>query len=157
MRIKNWNILMLCLFIMLFSLSSCTNEEEKKIVGFWERYDDRAAGTIVVVEKVNGHFEGKIIRVSGELKEDGFVENDVKWRNILPKTDTYFVGEDLTKGIDKEGNVKLLSYDDVYFEIVAEDILRVTYYANGSDDFGKKQKWKRIREVGETYVADTLR
>ncbi len=156
MQIKNWNIPLLCLLVLLLSLSSCTQEDKRKIIGMWERYDDRAAGTVVMVEKVNGYFEGKIIRASGELAENGFVENDVKWRNILPKTDTYFTGEDLTKGIDKDGNIKLTSYDDVYFEVIAEDILRVTYYADSSDDFGKNQKWKRIREIGEAYVADSL-
>lgn len=156
MRLKNWNVYLLYFLSILLCIASCTVEDQRKIVGVWERYDDRAAGTLVMVEQVNGHFEGKIIRVDGELAENGFVENDIKWRNILPKTDTYFTGEDLTKGIDKYGKVQSINYDDVYFEVIAEDILRVTYYANSSDDFGKNQKWKRIRDVQDSYVADSL-
>ncbi|MEZ4883398.1 MAG: hypothetical protein R3E32_01585 [Chitinophagales bacterium] len=156
MQIKNWFIPLWCIFAILLSFIACKDKNQDKIVGTWERYDDRAAGTVVMVEKINDHFEGKIVKANGELAEDGFVENDVKWRKITPQTATYFTGEDLNKGIDKYGKVQYTDYHEVYFEIVAEDILRVTYFTNGFDDFGEKQKWKRIKDFQETYVADSL-
>lgn len=156
MNIKNWNLILYALFLFVLSFTACTEEEKSKIVGVWERYDDRAAGTLVKVSQVNGHFEGKIIKASGELAEDGFLIEDVKWRNIAQETNTYYTGEDLSKGIDKFGKVQSMTYDEVYFEVIAEDILRITHYANGSDEFGKKQKWKRIRNIQNSSIADSL-
>ncbi len=156
MNIKNWNIILLSLFLIGLSFTACTEKEQSKIIGIWERYDDRAAGTLVRVEKINGNFEGKIIKASGELAEDGFTIKDVKWRNIAQETNTYYTGEDLTKGIDKFGKVQSMTYDEVYFEVIAEDILRITHYANGADEFGKKQKWKRIRNIQNSSVIDSL-
>lgn len=156
MNIKNWNVILWSLLLIGFFTTACTEEKKVKIVGVWERYDDRAAGTLVKVAQMNGHFEGKIIKASGELAEDGFIVDDIKWRNIAQETSTYFTGEDLSKGIDRYGKVQSTHYDEVYFEVIAEDILRVTHYANSNDEFGKNQKWKRIRNIQNSSVADSL-
>ena len=156
MQIKKLNSILLTLLFATLFLTACADEETSKIIGVWERYDDRAAGTIVVVEKINGHFQGKIVRASDELAGDGFVEKDVKWRKINQETPTEFRGEDLTKATDKYGRVQSETYHEVSFEVIAEDILRVTYSTKNPDDFGQKQKWKRIRTPHESYVADSL-
>ncbi len=156
MQRVNQTIILLGIFLIIFFITSCTNTPKDKIVGVWERYDDRAAGTLVKVVKVDDHFEGKILKSSGELAEDGFVENDIKWRNIVKKTEDDFTGEDLTKAIDRFGKVQSSSYYEVYFEVIAEDILKITYLMKGTDEFGIEQSWKRIRSTNEPYVADSL-
>jgi len=157
MQRKNKTIILSVTLLITFFITSCTtNTNQDKIIGIWERYDDRAAGTLVEVEKINDYFEGKILRSSGELAEDGFVENDIKWRNILKNTEDDFTGEDLSKAIDKFGKVRSSSYHKVSFEVIAEDILTITYFVKGTDEFGIEQRWKRIRSIQEPYVADSL-
>lgn len=157
MERKNQNIISFIIILLAtFLITSCSDTNQDKIIGIWERYDDRAAGTLVKVEQINNHFEGKILKSSGELAEDGFVENDVKWRNIVKKTEDDFVGEDLTKAIDRFGKVQSSSYHEVRFEIIAEDILKIVYLMKGTDEFGIEQSWKRIRSLKEPYVVDSL-
>lgn len=138
--------LLLILALVISSLASCSfKNNNDKIVGAWERFDDHAAGTIIEVDKKGNAYLGKITHVSGLLDDLGFIGDDIKWKDVSIKEVDYYEGKDLLKAVDKTGEVAYIRYDDVYFHFQTDDILHVTGFAKGEEFFGTTQKWKRIK------------
>ncbi len=133
------------LFLPISFFTSCVNNSIS-IEGKWERYDDTADGSIVSVAKTNeGIYEGKLIFVSGELTGLGFKTEDLKWKALSPQSSHYYNGQDLKKGVDSSGRVAVTEYDDIYLELVSDDIMVITSQAE-NDINGSRQKWRRIIE-----------
>lgn len=134
-------VVAVCL-LLLVVLYGCVQEPDR-FLGKWERYDDKSAGSIIKVEKIGDEYEGKLLKVSGDLADMGFVEGDIKWRHIDPKDESHYEGSDLLKGVDTKGAVRYKRYEEVYFELKNDDILLVSAYAEGEEE-GTRQKWKKL-------------
>lgn len=129
--------------LTLFVWSAC-NDRSDLIVGKWERFDDRAAGSIIKVEKKGDVYQGSLIYTAEELASYGFKPKDIKWKNVKLKETNYYIAQDLQKGVDANGEVKKTTYVDIYIELVSDDILELSEFAKGQEAFGTHQKWKRI-------------
>ena len=125
--------------------SSC-EEEEPLLIGKWQRFDDNSRGSIIeVVPVADGtKFQGKLIEVKGVLADLGFKESDVKWRNIVKESRSYYEAEDLLKAVTKTGDIAYIRYDGVYIEFLSPDIILVKGYAQIEEESGTHQKWKRV-------------
>ncbi len=145
MKIRfNTILALLFLFFCICSVSAC-KEDKVDIEGKWERFNDEAAGSILNVKKTGDTYVGTLVHVEGPLFESGFQTGDVKWRNIKAKSENYYIGQDLMKGVDTSGAIKYYRFEDVYFDMVSFDILHVSSFAKGKESFGETQKWKRIQ------------
>ena len=82
---------------ILFLIISCG---ESPIVGQWERFGDEAEGAVVQVERVGNMYHGKLIKSAGILDLLGFVEKDIKWRDVEPVAPNKWKGKDLIKMVD---------------------------------------------------------
>ena len=133
------------LLLTVFAMQSCDNEADL-ILGKWERYDDRSAGTTIRVEKVGDAYQGKLVDVKGLAAEMGFTENEVKWKALLPVDRKYYEGKDLLKAVNRSGDVSYVRYDAVYFKLVSNDIMHVSGFARAEESIGSEQKWRRVKE-----------
>ena len=118
---------------------------EEPLIGNWERFGDDAEGTIVQVEKVGKTHHGKVIKVSGILKELGFAEKDIKWRDIESVRLNKWKGRDLIKNVDAAGNIVSVEYKDVYFTLLLDGTLEIRKFAKEQEIVGTVQKWRRIQ------------
>lgn len=125
-------------------LAACT-EDNAKLSGKWERFDDEAAGTVVNVNKSGTQFQGKLAHVSGALTDLGFEKDDLKWKNIKLKEKNYFTAQDLEKSVNKNNEVARKQYVDVFIELISDDILYLSTSEKGSNnDNENRQKWRRV-------------
>lgn len=129
---------------LLFLLFSACKEEINPLEGKWERYDDPSNGSIIRVERVGDNYQGKLIRISGELQDLGFEENEVKWKRINEKKTRYYEGLDLLKAVDKTGAVAYSRYEEADFTLENDDILLVSGFTKGAEN-GTHQKWKKLK------------
>ncbi len=118
---------------------------EEPLVGNWERFGDDAEGTIVQVEKVGKTHHSKLLKVSGILKELGFAERDIKWRDIERVRPNKWKGKDLIKIVDASGKIASVEYKDVYFTLLPDGTLEVRKFAKEEEIVGTVQKWRRIQ------------
>jgi fructose-specific phosphotransferase system component IIB len=112
--------------------------------GKWERFDDHAAGAMVKVEQKGDVLQGMLFQATGELANLGFVAKDIKWKDIKRKENNYYIGFDLQKSINANGEVVKSEYIEAQFKLVSDDILEIAAFSNNADIFGTTQKWKRI-------------
>ncbi|MCC7224739.1 MAG: hypothetical protein IT273_13500 [Chitinophagales bacterium] len=123
-------------------LSACGNKPDL-LEGKWERFDDQAAGASITVTHNAQGLQGTLLQVTGELANLGFAAQDVKWKDLTKKDNNYYVGFDLQKAVDAQGNVANTKYVESYFELLSDDILEITSVDKSDDAFGTRQKWKR--------------
>ena len=128
----------------LFALMA-VNCAQDPILGQWERFGDEAAGSVVQVIPAGDKYDGKIIIVNGILKELGFYENDIKWRDIMPVGPNRWRGKDLIKVIDVNGIITEVEYKDVYFTLQGDGTLEIRKFAREEEIVGTEQKWRKIQ------------
>ena len=117
---------------------------ESTILGKWERFGDDAEGAIVEVEIVGNMYHGKLLKSSGILDLFGFVEQDIKWRDMEQVGINKWKGKDLIKIIDEDKEIVSVEYKDVYFTLITDDILEIRKFAKEAHLVGTVQKWRRI-------------
>ncbi len=135
------------LYFFLFILLSVGCNNRDPILGQWERYGDDAEGTVVQVERAGNWRHARLIKVAGVLKELGFAEDDIKWRDIEPMGNNRWRGKDLIKEIDSTGTIVKTEYIDVYYTLIDENILEVRWFASDKWTIGSLQRWRRITPV----------
>lgn len=128
--------------ILILLLINCTQDP---ILGQWERFGDEAEGSVVYVLPAGDKFDGKLIRATGILKELGFYENDIKWRDIMPVGPNRWRGKDLIKIIDANGLIREVEYKDVYFTLQGDGTLEIRKFAREEEIVGTEQKWRKIQ------------
>ncbi len=136
------------LSILLATLffTACNNQKEAdKIIGKWERFDDHAAGSILVVKKTGTNYEASLEHISGVLSDYGFEIGDIKWRNITHIENNQYTGEDLLKSVDRTGEIVQTRYDAVGLSLVASDILQLKGLEEGEESIGTNQRWRRLK------------
>ena len=117
---------------------------EDPILGYWERFGDDAEGTVVLVEVIGQGYHGRLIKVEGVLKELGFVEDDIKWRDVVPVGPRKWKGRDLIKVVDQSGTIQSIAYKDVYFTLTDEGVLEIKKFVKESEIVGTEQKWRKV-------------
>ncbi|OGC43213.1 hypothetical protein A2Y85_04935 [candidate division WOR-3 bacterium RBG_13_43_14] len=132
---------LLATFLILLFIG-CTQDP---ILGQWERYGDEAAGSVVLVQPAGDKFDGRLIWVDGILKDLGFYENDIKWRDILAVGPNRWRGKDLIKIVDANGIIKEVEYKDVYFTLMGDGTLEIRKFAREEEIVGTEQKWRKIQ------------
>ena len=137
------NYLLSTAWVLLFLLSSC-EKHPNPLEGKWQRYDDPSTGSVIRVEQIGDNFQGKLIKVSGELADLGFKENEVKWKKITEKEPHHYEGLDLLKAVNKTGAVAYTRYEEVYFTLENDDILLVSSITKGVEG-DNSQKWKKLK------------
>lgn len=129
--------------LLLVLLSSC-EQKPSPLEGKWQRYDDPSTGSVIRVERIGDNFQGKLIKVSGELADLNFEENEVKWKKITEKEPHHYEGLDLLKAVTKTGAVAYTRYEEVYFTLENDDILLVSSIVKGAES-NNSQKWKKLK------------
>ncbi len=127
--------------LLAILLISCTQDP---LLGQWERFGDEAEGTVVLVQPAGDKLDGKLIRVTGILKELGFYENDIKWRDVMAVGPNRWRGKDLIKIVDVDGIIKEVEYKDVYFTLLGDGTLQIRKFAREEEIVGTTQKWRKI-------------
>lgn len=130
-----------CLISFVALLIGCTQDP---ILGQWERFGDDAEGSVVLVQPAGGRFDGKLIRVTGILKDLGFYADDIKWRDVLAVGPNRWRGKDLIKIVDVHGIIKEVEYKDVYFTLMGDGTLIIRKFAREEEIVGTEQKWRKI-------------
>lgn len=114
---------------------------EDNLVGRWERYGDGAEGTIVAVEKVDGKYQSRLEKVTGTLTTLGFIVNDLKWKEVVWKSDTSYEGLDMFRY--EAGGYE---YRKSSLYINANGVLQVSVANSGDTDviIGTYQTWRKL-------------
>lgn len=129
---------------LLFLLFSACKQKINPLEGKWERYDDPSNGSVIQVERVGDNYQGKLIKVSGELQDLGFEKNEVKWKHISEKKAGHYKGLDLLKAVNKAGAVAYSRYEEADFILENDDILLVSAFAKDANN-NNHQKWKKLK------------
>lgn len=137
---KTYKLFLTSIFIILL-LTSCQKQE--KLLGSWERYGDRYAGLTVQVVKEGESFKAAIIFSPDSCKLNGFVNGDIKWKNIKNTTENKYEFEDLAKRQLIFTDKFEPSYTLANLELVSEDEIYIRLFSKGLEDIGTEQKWKR--------------
>ena len=130
-----------------FANSACRPKEPDKIIGKWERFDDSAEGTrveVVLVGDQANEYQARLIHLEGILIDLGFKKDEIKWKSITKKNKDYYLAEDLLKATNEQEEIAFSRYDDVYIEMVSDDILHIKGFAEAEEALGTEQKWRRI-------------
>ena len=137
--------LLMIFLLAIIGLSGCKNNNDK-IIGTWERFDDESSGSVIKVEKVGENLEGKLQHVSGNLVELGFEAGDLKWKEIAADTKEQkrYIGKDLIKAVDQNNKVSQTEYVDMYIEFLSNDIVQILDPSGVQGGISKPQKWRRI-------------
>lgn len=138
---KNFNQYLLILFSILY-FSSC--QKNDKLIGTWERYGDALAGMKIQVVKEGESFKAAIIYATDSNKLVGFVEGDIKWKNIKNTDENKYEFEDLAKEEVMFTDKFEPSYSLSYLEIISDDEIHTRGFSKGRELVGTEQKWKRV-------------
>jgi hypothetical protein len=132
------------LLLSVAVIALCITCAKDPIVGQWERFGDAAAGSVVRVEPIGNTHHGILLVSKGVLLDLGFVENDIKWRDIRPVSPNKWRGQDLIKVPDTSGSVLEAEYKDAYFTLLGDGVLEIRKFVE-EEEIGTVQKWRRIR------------
>lgn len=126
------------------AVMGCQNAPDR-LEGKWQRSHDASDGSVVEIKRVDAdQYEGRLLKVTGELNELQFEPNELKWKRIAPLSDHTYKGLDLTKATQKNGRVAFERYDAVLFILENDDILLVAHLPEGEND-PDSQKWRKIK------------
>jgi hypothetical protein len=130
------------IFLSILLFTSC--QKNDKLIGSWERYDDANAGMKVQVLKEGESFKAAITFATDSNKLLGFVEGDIKWKNIKKTTENRYEFEDLYK----RGVIFTDKFEPSYaltnLEIISDDEIHTRVFSKGTEWIGTEQKWRRI-------------
>jgi hypothetical protein len=100
----------------------------------------------IQVLKDGESFKSTIIFTTDSNKLGGFVEGDIKWKNIKNTTKNKYEFEDLYK----QGVIFTDKFETSYvlfnLEIISDDEILTRVFSKGTEWIGTEQKWKRIDE-----------
>ncbi len=132
-------------FIFLFLIfASCDRND--KLIGTWERHSDAWAGMKVKVVKEGKSFKAVIIHATDSNKLGGFVEGDIKWKNIEKTTEKKYEIESLGKTPVMFTETFEPSYSLANLELVSDNEVYIRKFSKGTEWIGTEQKWKRVIE-----------
>ena len=132
-------ILFLSLTIIFLSC-----QRNDKIIGVWEREGDAFAGMKVEVIRSGNNLNGIIIYSPEYSKTRGFVENDIKWKDIKNIEVDSYEFKSLQKTTDNYGNIINVDYVLTRLEI-KNNIIKTRLYSKGSENIGTEQIWIRVK------------
>jgi hypothetical protein len=121
----------------------------ENILGIWERYgDDKAGMQIKVSMDDDGRYNGKIIKSPPACQNIGFFEGEIKWRNIIRKSDSSFEYHDLSKySYVNDKTIFGSTYGEAIIELNddwTELNLNMKVIDTNDPSYGLVQKWKKI-------------
>jgi len=110
--------------------------------GLWLRTGDTFAGCVLRVEKIGSEIAGRIVVLPESMARAGWVEGDLKWRNITHDSGGRWRMQDLRKHYDtRTSTVAMLDYG-VYQLTVARSVhLGLHPHAL---PFFPAQRWKKF-------------
>ncbi|MBK8474046.1 MAG: hypothetical protein IPL33_18775 [Sphingobacteriales bacterium] len=123
-------------------LSACGNKPDL-LEGKWERFDDQAAGASITVTHNAPRTARNALASDGRVGKFGICSARCQVERPHQKDNNYYVGFDLQKAVDAQGNVANTEYVESYFELLSDDILEITSVDKSDDAFGTRQKLKR--------------
>ena len=111
------------------------------LIGTWERFGDTAEGTQVIVTKVDGYYQSKLLIVKGTLIDLGFAKDDLKWKELTFNNDGTYTGFDLFRY--EYGGYE---YRNCSMFIDSDGILKVSVANSGETEviIGTYQTWRKI-------------
>jgi hypothetical protein len=79
--------------------------------GLWQRTGDRFAGCVLRVEKAGSELVGRIVVLPESMARAGWVEGDLKWRNLVRNARGDWRMQDLRKHYDtRTATVTMVDY-----------------------------------------------
>ena len=106
--------------------------------GRWERQGDAFAGCIIEIPKASGPMVGTIRICPSGMKEFGWREGDLKWKEITESKPNHFDILDLHKEYDRDSRIVLrTSYARAELFFVSEDTFIVSHRST-------YQTWRRV-------------
>jgi len=79
--------------------------------GLWVRVGDRFSGCVLRVEKVGSELAGRIVVLPESMARAGWIEGDLKWRNIERDAGGGWKMQDLRKHYDtRSATVTMVDY-----------------------------------------------
>lgn len=79
--------------------------------GLWERVGDNFSGCVLRVEKVGTELAGRIVVLPQAMAKAGWVEGDLKWRNITKGSSGTWRMQDLRKHYDtRSASIAMVDY-----------------------------------------------
>jgi len=136
--------LMSIIFVSVLLFTSC--QKKDKLIGKWERYGDEFAGMKIQVVKEGESFKSSIIFATDNCKLSGFVEGDIKWKNIKKTSENKYEFESLGKTQIMFSDKFLPEYNLTNLEIISDNEVQTRVFSKGTETVGTVQNWKRILE-----------
>ena len=108
--------------------------------GLWERVGDDFRGCLILVERTESGWQGRITYVPALMRQYGWKVGDLKWRNLQPAGAAMFTAEDLFIELDPDTNkVCKATYHAARLCFLASDAFAVVTSGRG----GRNTRWRR--------------
>lgn len=114
---------------------------EESPEGLWMRTGDHFAGCVLRVEKLGTELVGRLVVLPGPMLHAGWVEGDLKWRNISQEPSGGWRMQDLRKHYDtRSATVTMVDYCEYRLTVGMGGHLRLH---TGALPFFPVQRWVR--------------
>lgn len=115
------------------------NEESPE--GLWMRTGDHFAGGVLRVETLGTELVGRLVVLPDSMRRAGWVEGDLKWRNISQERSGGWRMQDLRKHYDtRTATVAMVDYCEYRLTVGMRGHLRLH---TGALPFFPAQRWVR--------------
>lgn len=133
--------------IIILVLISNNTTAQDKLIGTWERFDDRFEGARIEIMQTGETLKAFLIYVPEFMKEYCFEKGDVKWINMKKYKEDYYELEDLRKKCETSPLYEP-SYHLMYLNVISDNEIHITTFYK--EDIrkvpnGQFQKWRRIQ------------
>ena len=109
--------------------------------GLWMRKGDRFDGCVLRVEKLGTELVGRLVVLPESMRRAGWVEGDLKWRNIAREHSGGWRMQDLRKHYDtRAAMVTMVDYCEYKLTVGMSGKLRLH---TGGHAFFPAQRWVR--------------
>ena len=118
------------LFILIISCSDNNLSQNDKLFGTWTRVGDNYARMRISVKKKNNNCAGKIIFLPTLAQKNGFVFNDVKWKNIKKINNNKYSLSNLDITVNTFGDRVIEEYNKCFIYFMSANKIKLEFKNN---------------------------
>ncbi|MBE9467824.1 MAG: hypothetical protein IMY72_05805 [Bacteroidetes bacterium] len=129
--IKHINLLSIIFLITL--ITSCNDNnlpENDKLLGTWTRVGDNYARMKISVKKENNNCVGRIVFLPTMAQKNGFVFNDLKWKNINKINNNKYSLSDFDIIVNTFGDRVVEKYNKSFIYFMSKNEIKLEFKNN---------------------------
>ncbi|MCK5823373.1 MAG: hypothetical protein KAG95_05175 [Bacteroidales bacterium] len=121
------------LIFIIILITSCNDNnlaKNDKLFGAWTRVGDNYARMKISVKKENNNYSGRIIFLPTLVQKNGFVFNDLKWKNIKKINNNKYSLSNLDVTVNTFGDRVVEKYNKCFIYFISRNEIKLEFKNN---------------------------